>query len=499
MDQYIKNGDLDKICEIADLNHNIILCQGAGYGHLNLVQYAMNNGADIHYNDDLSLRLACQNEHTNIVQYLIEMGANIHVNNEESLLTAALRGYMDIVRILVETGADIHVNDDAPLRICFCAKFLNMEKNWKCYSDKQRELEIVFNRMDMLNFLIIHVCVNLNLSEQETWNNRYFEIVDYLIDNGSNIRACDNFALKMSIKYGYLEMVKYLVNLGSNATDISDYIINHCTDVRILQIFLDVGTDINLTAILKKNVIFGNFDMVKYLVMKGEDVNRTTLFSLKSSLYHGDNIMQYLIKSGMDISKYSSELLLDCCMHGLFNAVKYLIDNGANIHYNNESALFSSLNNYHPDITLFLMKNGADVSAREYYAFNLIGTYSYVNIMDYLMEVGVDIHVDNIAMKASLRNHCHEMIDYLIDHGADIRAQNDEILLISAQEGLCDLVEYSVDHGADVSIFTEANMHSIISNGYIDVALYLVKKGVTIHDSHCLAILESKRAEYFWI
>jgi ankyrin repeat protein len=54
-------------------------------GHLEVVQYLVSQGADIHVNGDAALRLATLHGRLNVVQYLVSQGANVHVNKNAVL------------------------------------------------------------------------------------------------------------------------------------------------------------------------------------------------------------------------------------------------------------------------------------------------------------------------------------------------------------------------------------------------------------------------------
>ena len=57
--------------------------------------------------DEAPLRDACWNGHLEIVKYLVEQGANIHILDEAPLRDACFYGYFEIVKYLVEQGAII--------------------------------------------------------------------------------------------------------------------------------------------------------------------------------------------------------------------------------------------------------------------------------------------------------------------------------------------------------------------------------------------------------
>ncbi len=80
-------------------------------GYLEAVKYLVENGVDIHYNEDVTLKVAAMGGYLNIVKYLVEKGANVNAHNTEALIAAAEHGHYDVVKYLVDRGAI--VNDKA--------------------------------------------------------------------------------------------------------------------------------------------------------------------------------------------------------------------------------------------------------------------------------------------------------------------------------------------------------------------------------------------------
>ena len=75
-------------------------------GDLTKVKELIENAADIHANNDESLRLSAENGHIDIVKYLVENGADIHADDDGALRNSACCGHFDIVKYLVENGAE---------------------------------------------------------------------------------------------------------------------------------------------------------------------------------------------------------------------------------------------------------------------------------------------------------------------------------------------------------------------------------------------------------
>jgi len=59
---------------------------------------------------------ACRKGHLKTVKYLVENGADIHGNNDYALKGAVGNGHLETVKYLVDNGADIHAENDCALR-----------------------------------------------------------------------------------------------------------------------------------------------------------------------------------------------------------------------------------------------------------------------------------------------------------------------------------------------------------------------------------------------
>ena len=155
-------GNFDKQYEILVKykKFNAVLLESAIKGELALVIWELKNGFDIHYGDDLALRLASDNNHLKVVKYLVESGANIHAENDYALRFASRDGNLEVVKYLLEHGANIHAKDDYALRMA---------------SEKG-----------------------------------HLEVVKCLIEHGANIYSNYDYALRWASRNGHLDVVNYL-------------------------------------------------------------------------------------------------------------------------------------------------------------------------------------------------------------------------------------------------------------------------------------------------
>ena len=67
----------NELYSLSTLNLNTYMVKGAKKGDLKLVQDSLDNGAEIHYLDDLALFTAAKNDNFDIVKFLISKGATV--------------------------------------------------------------------------------------------------------------------------------------------------------------------------------------------------------------------------------------------------------------------------------------------------------------------------------------------------------------------------------------------------------------------------------------
>lgn len=79
---------------------NSILLNSILNKELPLVIWSLKIGADIHYENDLPLRIASRSGFLEIVKYLIEAGADIHAENNAALKEATDRKRLEVVKYL---------------------------------------------------------------------------------------------------------------------------------------------------------------------------------------------------------------------------------------------------------------------------------------------------------------------------------------------------------------------------------------------------------------
>lgn len=148
-----------------NIDFNEAFCLSAESGHLDLVKFFHEKGAEVTNDDNYALKYSAENGHLDVVKYLIEHGADVHANNDYALRWSANNGYLDVVKYLVENGADIHVNSDVPL--------LNA---------------VINGHLDVVKYLVENGSKITHKILRHAENNEFTDIVNYFnqqLDNGS--------------------------------------------------------------------------------------------------------------------------------------------------------------------------------------------------------------------------------------------------------------------------------------------------------------------------
>lgn len=144
-----------------------VLCHAARYGHLDIVQYVVENGVDIHTHNDQAVFSAAENGHLDIFKYLHENGADIRANKDKALHSAVEKGHLHIVRYLFE-----------------------QDQNWSSAFDYCVFLAIKFGHIELLKcFQEQRTGIDKNLASALSWAVELdqFEMLDYLCANGVSL------------------------------------------------------------------------------------------------------------------------------------------------------------------------------------------------------------------------------------------------------------------------------------------------------------------------
>jgi hypothetical protein len=150
-------------------NEEEALRLAAAHGRLNIVKLLVEAGADINARGGEALIHAAYSGHYGVVKYLVGRGADVRAGNNAAIIWAAAHGHLRILKLLISKGADIHVLDDFPLRFALQGK-----RTGKDFAGQ------LGTRDDIL---------------QEDLD-KQFPVIRYLIRKGADVRAIPKLLIK---------------------------------------------------------------------------------------------------------------------------------------------------------------------------------------------------------------------------------------------------------------------------------------------------------------
>ena len=259
--------------------------------------------------------------------------------------------------------------------------------------------------------------------------------IEYAVEKGVD-------ANKMVSSLGSKDITKNLDLLLRNGADV-DNIVNNINSYHIAK---------NLDTLLKYSAII--------------DVNEL-VSELKT--YNVSENLETLLKNGADIDLVVNRMRYS----DIVDKLDYLIEHGANIDVNE---LVSRLNSFNISDNLdTLLKNGADINV----ALNKMDPYYIVNKLDFLIEHGANIDVNELV--SELKSYdILQNLDTLLKNGADIdlvvgKIKSHDIVYkldfllardanIDVNELVSRLNSFEISDNLDTLLKNGADINNIVSN-----------------------------------
>lgn len=176
------------------MTSNESLMKGVEDENIEMVLDSIENGANIHIDDDNPLILAVDLNDIEIVGLLIENGANVHARDNEAFFTSIDNSSQEMLQLLIETSSEIsQLLLDALLETSF---------------EEEDNIEITKYLIDISDNKYYALILSIE------HNN--LELLKYLIDKGVDIHLNNEQALQTSLEESNLEIVKYLIEHGAD-------------------------------------------------------------------------------------------------------------------------------------------------------------------------------------------------------------------------------------------------------------------------------------------
>ncbi|PVZ98459.1 hypothetical protein BB558_005533 [Smittium angustum] len=204
------------------------------------------------------------------------------------------------------------------------------------------------------------------------------------------------------------------------------YEISTLESIRIRFLLLKFGGNNVLEARKEDFVHYPNLFKGQTFILKlfegenGADINENDGAPLKlSHMNKLFNIVKYLVERGADTSEFKDlesslfNQIEDIEANNTRNkrkpqTVKKLVENGIDIHQNNQIDLKEASEKSHLDIAKYLIKKGSDIHSDQGWALGMASKSEYSEVVKYLVENGANLNVDNysVLISVSKNKHC---------------------------------------------------------------------------------------------
>jgi ankyrin repeat protein len=312
---------LEKSITQIDLNEGIV--EAASCSNLEMVKFLKEKGANLQEVGNRALNSAIYEENLEIMQFFINNGVDINYGNGEYL-----RNTLQFQHIKIET---IRFLLDAGVSVQNCGIFLTIAaKNGR--NDIVSLVLQYFNQYPPEIMLIVNTALG------------YTEKVEKSIKNDVDIHINNEEALKLACSKGNIEIIK---------------------------LFLDNGADIHVNedepiSIAATN---GHTEAVKLVLKAGANIHAKNDACFKSaSKSQHLALVQFLLNGDFDFP--NEILLLGFSNLGDITQIRKLLQKGIDIHIEEESALLNAVRGNHLELVRFLLENGANIHAQQNIAFN---------------------------------------------------------------------------------------------------------------------------------
>jgi ankyrin repeat protein len=316
---------------------------------------------------------------------------------------------------------------------------------------------------------IYKVDYNHLLLESAEYGN--LDMIHHVVKHGANIHHRDDHAFIIAAENNHLETVKYLLDKGAPLwIDFGD-------DHEPSQ-----GPEQSYDVVVYHSAMYGNFEMFQFLIKDNIDTELGWNCFISAASHGHLNIVCFLVDMGIPVYM-RDDAMSHASMNGQIEIVKYFLEKGVKVDY---YTLLNSARNHQYEIIKFLIENGRDIK-RFFIDMVKKGDMEMVRTF---MENGADIHMDDeIVLQISAYVGHYDLVRYFVKLGSDIHACNDAALWCGVIGGNIKIVRYLVRRGVDIHACDDVPLWCSVTmcndafthEKYRRIVYYLLRKGANIN------------------
>ncbi|WP_042251350.1 ankyrin repeat domain-containing protein [Nitrospina gracilis] len=363
--------------------------------NMDVVKFLIKQGADIHKDAARNLAFAYNRE---MVEFLLNKGVDINARDKRSEKTALQMAITSQIgkraKLLIKKGADIHGRTEVSFS---SAKF-----------------PFVLNKATLLHLAVDHYPAN---------NNVFIGIMEpppvkVLLENGAEVNAADEGVtpLHLSVRQENIELIQLLIDFGAKV-DVRDkyghtplYWARTLKKDDVVDLLMKNGsTSIPETEILRKENC-ESLKKVKAFYNSGGNIKARGIYGETAlhlaAVYGNSEVVEWLIKQGLDVNAQTWGKHTPLHRVANVKSAELLLEHGAEI---NQKDLWG----FTP-LTWAVFWNNEDVSGVSQELVKLfVNSGSDVNVA-----INADQSILEIAKMISQQSGDTTVVDYLIAHGA---------------------------------------------------------------------------------
>ncbi len=450
------------------------------------MKYLLEKGADPNEPDNsdftpLTYAITDHRDHPEIISLLIEYGLDGRKSAGANLSTALADDRVELIKFLLENGADPN---------SFCSRILPFQisrEGLEEYKEKYKYRPFFMEAVDMGKKEVVELLLEkgirpdvLNYIDYTYYNNGGTTLDIALIRSGEEIVEILEQAGAVSAKangqpietYAWSEEDEKAYYSSQEKVELALTAIEK-NDLTTLKALIKKGVGPNSvgensTSLFEDALWEGNAEIIKLLLAHGAKVSNDQLGKAAHAGYR--DIVELLIKAGADPEAQYQDDWTDFMLAaaaGDTNQLKALLNEGVYINERSESGtpLLIAIKSGREEAVRFLIENGADAKNDQYTLFSAAVENKNAKVLKYLLENVIELnqenHDENFGGKNLGERSLLEMLksDYslsssryydhikvLLEHGAKPDA---EMLRVGVLRGQVDIVKLLLKYGAD--------------------------------------------------
>lgn len=342
----------------------------------------------------------------------------------------------------------------------------------------------------------IHKCKPLDSTE--TWI--------FLKNNGVNLLS--NNIHKWIISFNKFNIFEYLLekNMYNNMTDLFNIILETYVPFANINVdfdefkkqFVDIliskGLDINQAFCIlcsKHQYCIGDMKAVKYFIDNGADIHTHNEYALKITCKKNYfDLFNFLVERGANIYVDNNSPIKIACKEGNVRIVKYLQKMNVNIDNNSLLKIAISKNNYH--LVSYLLEKNDNVLTEYRSLISWALEYDHPDIFFILKNKGIDSHTDNKHILCwACEKKYEELALILINDGADLHYENDIIFRLAVKNNCTKIVDkLLLDNNTNIHADNDYAIRIACRNGNYHLVSEFLEKGAhyQVNDNYPLKI-----------